>query len=83
VASRVDVDRCSASKVSHQQDDIAAVMTNSGTSSALDLACANTFPPLHGAFTTCAGQQSHSVFWKLLEREVLQPENAAPRRLES
>ena len=45
VASRADVDRCSASRASHQQDDTAAVTTNSGTSSALDLACANTFPP--------------------------------------
>jgi hypothetical protein len=44
-----DVDRCSASRASHQQDDIAAVTTNSGTSSAPDLACANMFPPLHGA----------------------------------
>jgi hypothetical protein len=44
VALRADVDRCSASRASHQQDDIAAVTTNSGTSSASDLACANTFP---------------------------------------
>jgi hypothetical protein len=51
VALRADVDRCSASRASHQQDDIAAVMTNSGTSSALGLACANRFPPLHDAFT--------------------------------
>jgi hypothetical protein len=67
VASRADVDRCSASRASHQPDDIAAVTTNSGTSSALVLACANTFPPLRGAFTTCAGQPSLSVCWKLLE----------------
>jgi len=53
---RPDVDRCSASKASYQQDDIAAVTTNSGTSSAPDLACANIFPPLHGAFTMWAGQ---------------------------
>src|SRR4051794_37766426 len=32
-------------------DDIAAVTTNSGTSCALVLACANTLLPLHGAFT--------------------------------
>ena len=66
--SRADVDRCLASRASHQPDDIAAVTTNSGTSSALVLAGANTFPPLHGAFTTCAGQPSLSVYWKLLER---------------
>ena len=36
VASRADVDRCSASRASHQQDDTAAVTTNSGTSSALE-----------------------------------------------
>ena len=83
MASRADVGRCSASRASHQQHDIAAATTNSGTSFALDLACANTFPPLHGAFTTCAGQPSRSVFWKLLEREAPQPENAAPSRLES
>jgi transposase-like protein len=55
----------------------------SGTSYAVDLACANTFPPLHGAFAICAGQPSRSVFWKLLEREAPQPENVAPSRLES
>jgi hypothetical protein len=49
-ASRADVDRCSASRASHQPDDIAAVTTNSGTSCALVLACASTFLPLHGAF---------------------------------
>jgi len=42
-------------KRSHQQDDTAAVTTNSGTSSALDLACVNTSRPPHGAFTICAG----------------------------
>src|SRR3954470_5184805 len=70
---RADVDRCSASRASHQPDDIAAVTTNSGTSSALVLACASTFPPLHGAFTTCAGQPSRSVCWKLLERGLRSP----------
>jgi len=40
---------------------VAAVTTNSGTSCTLVLACASTFPPLHGAFTTCAGQPSRSV----------------------
>ena len=83
MVSRADVDRCLASRASHRQNDIAAVTTNSGTSSAPDLACANTFPPLHGHLTTCAGQPSHSVFWKLLEREDPQPENAAASRLES
>ena len=66
-----------ASRVSHQQDDIAAATTNSGTSFALDLACANTFPPLHGAFSICVGQPSCSISWKLLEREAPQPKNAA------
>ena len=59
---RVDVDQCSASKASHQQADIAALTTNFEIFSALDLRCANTSPPLYGAFTTCAGQPSHSVF---------------------
>jgi hypothetical protein len=72
-ASRADVDRCSASRASHQPDDIAAVTTNSGTSCALVLACANTFLPPHGAFTTCAGQPSLSVCWKLLERGYRSP----------
>ena len=83
VASRADVDRCSASRASHQPDDIAAVTTNSGTSSALVLACANTFPPLRGAFSTCAVQPSLSVCWKLLEPGAPQPGNFAPNRLES
>ena len=73
MASRVDVDRCSASRASLQQDGFAAVMTNSGISSALDLACANMFPSLHGACTICAGQESRSVFWKLPEREAPHP----------
>ena len=77
MASRADVDRCSVSRVSHQQDDIAAVTTNFGTSSAINLACANTFPPLHGAFSICAGQPSRSVSWKLLEREAPQPQHVA------
>jgi hypothetical protein len=64
---------CSASRASHQPDDIAAVTTNSGTSCALVLACASTFLPLHGAFTTCAGQPSRSVCWKLLERGFRSP----------
>jgi hypothetical protein len=42
-----------------------------------------TFPPLHGAFTTGAGQPSRWVFWKLLKREAPQPENVASLRLES
>src|SRR5690242_4169671 len=37
------------------------------------LACANTFPPLRGAFTTCAGQPSLSVCWKLLEPGLRSP----------
>src|SRR6201989_747618 len=37
-ASRADVDRCSASRASHQPDDIAVVTTNSATSCALVLA---------------------------------------------
>ena len=53
----------------------AAVTTSSGTSSALDLACANTFPLPHGASTICAGQRSRSVFWKLLEQRASQPES--------
>jgi hypothetical protein len=64
VASRADVDRCSASRESNQQDDTAAATMNSGTSFALDLACANMFPPLHSAFTICAGQPLRSVFRK-------------------
>ena len=83
MVSRADVGRCSVSRASRQQHDIAAATTNSGTSFPLDLACANTFPPLRGAFTSCAGQPSRSVFWKLLEREAPQPENVAPSRLES
>ena len=75
MASRADISRCAASRASHQPDDIAAVTTNSGTSCALVLACANTFPPPHGAFTTCAGQPSLSVCWKLLERGLPQPGN--------
>jgi putative transposase len=46
---------------------------NSGTFCALVLACASTLPPLHGAFTTCAGQPSLSVCWKLLERGFRSP----------
>src|SRR5208337_2727423 len=37
----------------------------------------NTFPPLHGAFTTCAEPPSRSVSWNLLEREAPQPERVA------
>jgi hypothetical protein len=40
-------------------------------------------PALHDACTTCAGQPSRSVFWKLLEREAPQPKNVAPGMLES
>jgi hypothetical protein len=58
VASRADVDRCSASRASHQQDGFATLTTNSGISSALLIACVNTFPPLHGTFPICAGQPS-------------------------
>jgi hypothetical protein len=36
------------------------------------LACANTFPRLHDAFATCAGQPSRLVFWKLLLSPRLQ-----------
>jgi transposase-like protein len=43
----------------------------------------HTFPPLHGAFTICAGQPSRSVFWQLLERKARQPENVSRGRLES
>ncbi len=78
MASRADVDRCSASRASHQQDGFAAVTMNSGTSCALDLVCANMFPPLHGAFSTCVGQPSHSVSSKLLDREALQLRIAPP-----
>src|SRR5215831_11846181 len=78
VASRADVDRCSASRASYPRDDIAAVTTSSGTSSGLDLACADTFPLPHGASTICAGQRSCSVFWKLLERRASQPESVGP-----
>jgi hypothetical protein len=35
---------------------------------ALDLECANMFPPVRSAFSTCVGQPSCSAFWKLLER---------------
>ena len=83
VALRADVE---ASRASHQQDGFAAVTTNSGASSALDLACANMFPPLRGAFSTCVGQPSRSAFWafwKPPERKALQAENCSPRRLES
>ena len=83
MALRVDVDQCLASKASHRQADTAAPTTNFEIFSALDLRCANTSPPLYGAFTTCAGQPSHSVFWKLLEREASQPKNVAPTGLES
>jgi hypothetical protein len=76
-ASRADVDRCSASRASHQQGDIAEVMTNSGTSFALDPICANTFPPLRDAFTIYAGPPSRSVSWKLLKRQAPQPEHVA------
>ena len=43
---------------------------------------------LSGAYGESAGQQpttapSRSVFWKLLEREAPQPQNATPRRPES
>ena len=82
VASRADVDRCSASRASHRQDGFAAAMTNSGTSCAL-ARHASMFPPLRGAFTTCVGQPLRSVFWKLLERKALQPENGSLGRLES
>ena len=34
----------------------------------------NRLPRLRGAFSSCAGQPSRSVFWKLLEREAPQPE---------
>ena len=54
------------------------VTTNSGTSSALDLACANTFPPLLMRRTAIALGMS-----QLLEQETLQPRNVAPCRLES
>ena len=40
---------------------------------ALVLACANTFPPLRGGFTTCAGQPSLSVCWKVLEPGLRSP----------
>jgi hypothetical protein len=73
IEGRTPVDRCSASRASHQPDDIAAGTTDSGTSSALVLACASTFPPLRGGFTTCAGQPSLSVCWKLLEPGLRSP----------
>jgi hypothetical protein len=73
----------SASRESNQQDDTAAATMNSGTSSALDLACANMFLPLHSAFTTFTGQPLRSVFWKLHELEALKPENVPPSRLKS
>jgi hypothetical protein len=57
---------------------VSAAHTNSGTSSALGLACANTFRLPHGASTTCAGQLLRSVFWKLPEREAPETQNVAP-----
>jgi len=42
--------------------NLPAATTNSETSSAPDLACANTFLPLHGAFTTCAGQHHRARY---------------------
>jgi hypothetical protein len=83
VASRADVDRCSASRASRQHHGFATVTTNSGTSCALDLVCANMFPPLHGAFSTCVGQPSHSVSWRLLDQKALRPRNCSSSRLES
>jgi len=48
-----------------------------GTFCAADSACANTFPPLRGAFTACAEQPSRSVSWNLLERKAPQSEHVA------
>src|SRR5271165_6583247 len=46
----------------------------SGTFCAADPACANTFRPLHGAFTTCAEQRSRSHVARGQARTLTEPE---------